>query len=81
MGGAYAVEKITKGNKSITVATATAGNHGRSVSWGAQKLGLNCKIFIIIENKIKLLFQKQNAEKIKSYIIIKRFLTKITQKN
>ena len=46
LGGAYAVQKITKGNKSITVATATAGNHGRSVSWGAQRLGLNCKIFI-----------------------------------
>ncbi len=46
LGGAYAVEKITKGNKSITVATATAGNHGRSVSWGAQRLGLSCKIFI-----------------------------------
>jgi len=46
LGGAYAVEKITKGNKSVTVATATAGNHGRSVSWGAQRLGLNCKIFI-----------------------------------
>ena len=46
LGGAYAVQKITKGNKSITVATATAGNHGRSVSWGAQKLGLKCKIFI-----------------------------------
>ena len=46
MGGAYAVEKVTKGNKSVTVATATAGNHGRSVSWGAQRLGLNCKIFI-----------------------------------
>ena len=46
LGGAYAVEKITKGNKKITVATATAGNHGRSVSWGAQRLGLNCKIFI-----------------------------------
>ena len=46
LGGAYAVEKITKGNRSITVATATAGNHGRSVSWGAQRLGLKCKIFI-----------------------------------
>ena len=46
LGGAYAVEKITKGNKSITVSTATAGNHGRSVSWGAQRLGLKCKIFI-----------------------------------
>ena len=46
LGGAYAVEKVTKGNKSVTVATATAGIHGRSVSWGAQRLGLNCKIFI-----------------------------------
>ncbi len=46
LGGAYAVQKVTKGNKSITVATATAGNHGRSVSWGAQRLGLNCKIFV-----------------------------------
>ena len=46
LGGAYAVQKVTKGNKSITVATATAGNHGRSVSWGAKRLGLNCKIFV-----------------------------------
>ena len=46
LGGAYAVEKITKGNKNITVATATAGNHGRSVAWGSQRLGLKCKIFI-----------------------------------
>ncbi len=46
LGGAYAVEKITKGNKDITVSTATAGNHGRSVAWGAQRLGLKCKIFI-----------------------------------
>jgi diaminopropionate ammonia-lyase len=46
LGGAYAVEKITKGNKDIIVATATAGNHGRSVAWGAKRLGLKCKIFI-----------------------------------
>ena len=46
LGGAYAVEKITKGNKDIVISTATAGNHGRSVSWGAQRLGLKCKIFI-----------------------------------
>ena len=46
LGGAYAVEKITKGKKEIIVSTATAGNHGRSVAWGAQKLGLECKIFI-----------------------------------
>mgnify|MGYP006138424131 CR=1 FL=1 len=46
LGGAYAVEEITKGNKNIVVATATAGNHGRSVAWGAKRLGLKCKIFI-----------------------------------
>ncbi|SVC00739.1 uncharacterized protein METZ01_LOCUS253593, partial [marine metagenome] len=46
LGGAYAVEKVTKGNKEITVSTATAGNHGRSVAWGSKKLGLKCKIFI-----------------------------------
>ena len=46
LGGAYAVEKITKGKKDITVSTATAGNHGKSVAWGAKNLGLNCKIFI-----------------------------------
>jgi len=46
LGGAYAVEKVSRGNKDIVVATATAGNHGRSVAWGAKRLGLKCKIFI-----------------------------------
>jgi len=46
LGGAYAVEKVSKGNKDIVVATATAGNHGRSVAWGARRLNLKCKIFI-----------------------------------
>ena len=46
LGGAYAVEKVSEGRKDIVVATATAGNHGRSVAWGARRLGLNCKIFI-----------------------------------
>jgi len=46
LGGAYAVEKVTKGNKDMVVSTATAGNHGRSVAWGSKKLGLKCKIFI-----------------------------------
>ena len=46
LGGAYAVEKITKGKKDVIVSTATAGNHGKSVAWGARNLGLNCKIFI-----------------------------------
>ena len=46
LGGAYAVQKVTKGNKNVVVSTATAGNHGRSVAWGSKKLGLKCKIFI-----------------------------------
>jgi diaminopropionate ammonia-lyase len=46
LGGAFAVYKIASEKKNITVSTATAGNHGRSVAWGAQRLGLHCKIFI-----------------------------------
>jgi diaminopropionate ammonia-lyase len=46
LGGAFAVNKIANGKKKITVSTATAGNHGRSVAWGAKRLGLKCKIFI-----------------------------------
>ena len=46
LGGAYAVEKIIKGNDKKVISTATAGNHGRSVAWGSQKNGLKCKIFI-----------------------------------
>ena len=46
LGGAYAVEKVTKGNEDVVISTATAGNHGRSVAWGSKKLGLKCKIFI-----------------------------------
>ena len=46
LGGAYAVEVISKNKKNITISTATAGNHGRSVAWGSQRLGLKCKIFI-----------------------------------
>lgn len=30
----------------VTVATATDGNHGRSVAWGAQMLGVSCKIYM-----------------------------------
>jgi len=32
--------------KDFTVATATDGNHGRSVAWGAQQCGINCKIYM-----------------------------------
>ena len=46
LGGAFAVNKIANNKGNVTVATATAGNHGRSVAWGAKRLGLKCKIFI-----------------------------------
>ena len=46
LGGAYAVEKISKGKKNIVISSATAGNHGRSVAWGAKRLNLKCKIFV-----------------------------------
>ena len=46
LGGAFAVYKIASERNNIIVSTATAGNHGRSVAWGAQRLGLKCKIFI-----------------------------------
>lgn len=32
--------------KGFTVATATDGNHGRSVAWGAQQCGVTCKIYM-----------------------------------
>ena len=56
LGGAYAVEKISKGKKNIVISSATAGNHGRSVAWGSQKLGLKCKIFVsqhVSETRVK----------------------------
>jgi diaminopropionate ammonia-lyase len=46
LGGAFAVEKISKGKKNIIISSATAGNHGRSVAWGAKRLDLKCKIFV-----------------------------------
>jgi len=32
--------------RDITVITATDGNHGRSVAWGAEKFGCNCFIYM-----------------------------------
>ncbi len=37
--------KLDKLQKNI-ISSATAGNHGRSVAWGAKRLGLKCKIFV-----------------------------------
>ena len=56
LGGAYAVEKISKKAKKIIVSSATAGNHGRSVAWGAKRLKLQCKIFVsqyVSETRVK----------------------------
>jgi diaminopropionate ammonia-lyase len=56
LGGAYAVEKISKGKKNIIISSATAGNHGRSVAWGTQRLGLECRIFVsqfVSETRVK----------------------------
>lgn len=46
-----ALSEVRSGNLAaqtaeITVATATDGNHGRSVAWGAQLAGCNCVIYI-----------------------------------
>ena len=53
LGGAYAIadvldSHIKQGGKpeDFTAATATDGNHGRSVAWGAQQAGCNAKIYI-----------------------------------
>ncbi len=67
LGGAYAVQKISKNKKDIIISTATAGNHGRSVAWGSKKLGLKCKIFIsehVSESRAKVM-KKFGADVIK----------------
>ena len=52
LGGAYAVQTVLEAREktgdasALTVCTATDGNHGRSVSWGAQQKNIPCHIFI-----------------------------------
>jgi diaminopropionate ammonia-lyase len=53
LGGAYAVADLVKahvaaGNdaSTFTAATATDGNHGRSVAWGAKLAGCSAQIYI-----------------------------------
>ncbi|MDG2475187.1 MAG: diaminopropionate ammonia-lyase [Paracoccaceae bacterium] len=60
LGGSYAIANLiedykTKGKlpSEITIATATDGNHGRSVSWGAKLAGCNAKIFIHAEVSVE----------------------------
>jgi len=59
LGGAYAVERLLAERagsddtaalraaaRGMTVACATDGNHGRSVAWGAERLGCRCVIYL-----------------------------------
>ena len=53
LGGAYAVARLARAAEEsggsitdVTVATATDGNHGRSVAWGAARAGCTAKIYI-----------------------------------
>ncbi len=52
LGGAYAVSNLLAENpdpSSVTVTSATDGNHGLSVAWGAKQIGCRCVIFIHAE--------------------------------
>lgn len=62
LGGAYAVQKFVAealnlpidkvdehslpADHQLVIATATDGNHGRSVAWGAKRLGVPCKVYM-----------------------------------
>ncbi len=49
LGGAYAVSKLVAKSdnpRDITVVSATDGNHGRAVAWGAKQAGCQCRIYI-----------------------------------
>jgi diaminopropionate ammonia-lyase len=49
LGGAYAIERLIArraGSQGLVVTSATDGNHGRSVAWGAARHGIPCIIYI-----------------------------------
>lgn len=48
LGGAYAVSRLVEKlcSNQITVASATDGNHGRSVAWGAKNVSAQAVIYI-----------------------------------
>lgn len=52
LGGAYAIERLVaahraaRSSKPLVVTSATDGNHGRSVAWGAQRHGVRAIIYI-----------------------------------
>lgn len=69
LGGAFAVAHALSGMSpdeiaSATVATASDGNHGLSVAWGARRIGCHCKIYLhanVAESRAELIRQ-QGAE-------------------
>jgi diaminopropionate ammonia-lyase len=46
LGASYAVHQLLATRRPTTLATATAGNHGRGVAWTARTLGLRAVIFV-----------------------------------
>ncbi len=46
LGASYAVRRLLAHARPTTLATATAGNHGRAVAWTARTLGLRAVIFV-----------------------------------
>jgi diaminopropionate ammonia-lyase len=51
LGGAYAVDALLAHERerapaAFTVTCATAGNHGRSVAWGARRAGARCVLYL-----------------------------------
>lgn len=46
LGGAYAVQRLVEDGSAETFATATDGNHGRAVAWGARRFGRRAIVYI-----------------------------------
>lgn len=48
LGGSYAIECLSQDSSGgdLVVCTATDGNHGRAVAWGASLCGAECHVFI-----------------------------------
>ena len=49
MGGGYAVDRLAdehKDKSNLTVSTASAGNHGIAVAWGAARRNVRCFIYV-----------------------------------
>lgn len=48
LGGSYAIECLSQDSPGddLVVCTATDGNHGRAVAWGASLFGAECHVFI-----------------------------------